>query len=245
MLDYTHKHKEIHLLKQYAILLYTIVYTLIIMNITPKKAGQRLNQFIESLDISKAEFSRETCLNYAHMFRIINGDGDPGFDTCSKISEAYPQLSMTWLIAGAGEMKNITREERNDIKRVRAWREENATDTSAVLSLFKAETSDHKFLSSELRKKRVYDEQIIKRLKGILLELFIERRELWSHLYNKFKNDYSAEKDTEELTEEEVLDQMHGSPELKGLDEYITSFCALRNKSQSQQIVNEHLNTRK
>ena len=245
MLDYTHKHKEIHVLKQYAILLYTIVYTLIIMNITPKKAGQRLNQFIESLDISKAEFSRETGLNYAHMFRIINGDGDPGFDTCSKISEAYPQLSMTWLIAGAGEMKNITREERNDIKRVRAWREENATDTSAVLSLFKAETSDHKFLSSELRKKRVYDEQIIKRLKGILLELFIERRELWSNVYEKYKNDYAATKKPEELTEEEILQDMHGSPELKGLDGYIASFCAIGGKSQSQQIVNEHLKTRK
>ena len=159
------------------------------MNITPKKAGQRLNQFIESLDISKAEFSRETGLNYAHMFRIINGDGDPGFDTCSKISEAYPQLSMTWLITGIGEMKNITRQERNDIKQVREWREKNATDTSTALSLFKAEYLDHKFISSELRKKRVYDEQIIERLKGILLVLFIERRELWSDLYNKFKND--------------------------------------------------------
>jgi len=245
MLDYTHKHKEIHLLKQYAILLYTIVYTLIIMNITPKKAGQRLNQFIESLDISKAEFSRETGLNYAHMFRIINGDGDPGYDSCSKISEAYPQLSLTWLITGIGEMENITREERNDIQQVRKWREENSTDTSAVLYLFKAEYTDHKIISSELRKKRVYDEQIIERLKGILLVLFIERRELWSELYNKFKNDYSAEKDIEKLTEEEVLDQMQGSPELKGLDEYIASFCELGNKSQSQEIINEHLKTRR
>ena len=209
------------------------------------RAGQRLNQFIDSLDISKTEFSRETGLNYAHMFRIINGDGDPGFDTCSKISEAYPQLSLTWLITGIGEMENITREERNDIKRVREWREENSTDASAVLNLFKVEYSDHKFLSSELRKKRVYDEKIIKKIKGILLELLIERRELWSDLYNKFKNDYSAEKDTEKLTEEEVLDQMHGSPELKGLDEYIASFCAIGGKSQSQQIVNEHLKTRK
>jgi len=215
------------------------------MNIKPKKAGQRLNQFIDSLDISKAEFSRETGLNYAHMFRIINGDGDPGFDTCSKICEAYPELSITWLIAGRGEMKNITREERNDLQRVRAWRDGNSTDTSAVLYLFNAEYSDHKFLSSELREKRVYDEQIIKRLKGILLELFIERRELWSDLYNKFKNDYSAEKDTEKLTEEEVLEQMHGSPELKGLDEYIASFCVLGNKSQSQEIIKEHLKTRK
>ena len=215
------------------------------MNIKPKKAGQRLNQFIDSLDISKAEFSRETGLNYAHMFRILNGDGDPGFDTCTKISKAYPELSLTWLITGIGEMKNITNEEINDLKRVRAWREGSSTDTSAVIYLFKAEYLDHKCISSELRKKRVYDEQINKKLKGILLELLIERRELCSDLYNKFKNDYSAEKDTEKLTEEEVLDQMHGSPELKGLDEYITSFCALRNKSQSREIINEHLKTRK
>ena len=215
------------------------------MEANQARAGHRLNQFIDSLDISKAEFSRETGLNYAHMFRIINGDGDPGFDTCSKISEAYPQLSITWLITGMGEMKNITREERNDIKRIRKWREKNSTDTSAVLYLFKAEYLDHKFISSELRNKRVYDEQIIERLKGILLVLFIERRELWSVLYTKFKNDYSAEKDTEKLTEEEVLDQMHGSPELKGLDEYIASFCALGNKSQSQEIIKEHLKTRK
>ena len=209
------------------------------------RAGQRLNQFIDSLDISKTEFSRETGLDYAHMFRITKGNGDPGFDTCSKISEAYPQLSLTWLITGIGEMENITREEKNDIQRIRKWRDENLTDASAVLYLFKAEYSDHKFLSSELRKKRVYDEQIIKRLKGILLELLIERRELWSDLYNKFKNDYSAEKDTEKLTEEEVLEQMHGSPELKGLDEYIASFCVLGNKSQSQEIIKEHLKTRK
>ena len=215
------------------------------MEANQARAGHRLNQFIDSLDISKAEFSRETGLDYAHMFRITKGNGDPGFDTCSKISEAYPQLSLTWLITGIGEMENITREEKNDIQRIRKWRDENLTDASAVLYLFKAEYSDHKFLSSELRKKRVYDEQIIKRLKGILLELFIERRELWSDLYNKFKNDYSAEKDTEKLTEEEILDQMHGSPELKGLDEYIASFCALGNKSQSQEIIKKHLKTRK
>ena len=38
---------------------------------------------------------------------------------------------------------------------------------------------------------------------------------------------------------------MHGSPELKELDEYVASFCALGGKSESQQIVNEHLKTRK
>ena len=215
------------------------------MNIKPKRAGHRLNKFIESLGISKVEFSRKTGLDYAHMHKITKGDGDPGFDTCTKISKAYPELSLTWLITGIGDMKNITREERNDIKRVRAWREENSTDTSAVLYLFKAEYSDHKLLSSALRKKSVYDEQINKKLKGILIVLFMERRELWTDLYNKFKNDYSAEKDTEKITEKELLDQMHGSPELKGLDEYIASFCAIGGKSESQQIVTEYLKTRK
>ncbi len=215
------------------------------MEANQARAGHRLNQFIDSLDISKTEFSRETGLDYAHMFRITKGNGDPGFDTCSKISEAYPELSLTWLITGIGEMKNITREERNDIQRVRSWRDENATDTSAVLYLFNAEYSDNKILSSELRKKRVYDEQIIKRLKGILLELFIERRELWSSVYEKYKNEYALTKKPEELTEEEILEDMHGSPELKGLDEYIASFCAIGGKSESQQIVTEYLKTRK
>ena len=209
------------------------------------KAGHRLGAFIESLGISKKEFTRKTGLDYAHLHKITNGINDPGFETCSKISEAYPELSLTWLITGEGEMKNISREERNDIQRVKAWREENITDTSAVLYLFKTEHLDNKNLISNLRHKGVFNEQIIKRLKGILLELFIERRELWSNVYEKYKNDYAATKKPEELTEEEILQDMHGSPELKGLDEYIVSFCALGKKSQSQEIIKEHLKTRK
>ena len=209
------------------------------------KAGHRLGVFIESLGISKKEFTRKTGLDYAHLHKITNGINDPGFETCSKISEAYPELSLTWLITGVGEMKNVTREERNDIQRVRVWRDENATDTSAVLYLFNAEYLDNKILISELRKKRVFDEQIIKRLKGMLLELFIERRELWSNVYEKYKNDYVATKKPEELSEEEIIEDIHGSPELKELDEYIASFCALGGKSQSQEIVNEYLKTRK
>ena len=177
--------------------------------------------------------------------KITNGINNPGFETCSKISEAYPELSLTWLITGEGEMKNISREERNDIQRVKAWRDENTTDTSAVLYLFKTEQQDNKSLISSLRHKGVFDEQVIKRLKGILLELFIERRELWSNLYEKYKNEYALTKKHEELTEEEILEDMHGSPELKGLDEYIAAFCAVVGKSQSQQIVNEYLKTRK
>ena len=215
------------------------------MEIDQRKAGERLGTFIQSLGISKKEFTRKTGIDYAHLYKITNGTNDPGFDTCSKISDAYPELSLTWLIAGSGEMKNITREERNDIQRVRDWREKNSLDVSSVLSLFAAENSERKVLGSELRKKRVYDEQLISRLKGILLELHMERRELWSEIYEKFKNDYAAEKDFNKWTEEEILEEMHRSPELKELDSYIASFCALGGKSQSYAIVNEYFKTRK
>ena len=215
------------------------------MEIDQRKAGERLGTFIQSLGISKKEFTRKTGIDYAHLYKITNGTNDPGFDTCSKISDAYPELSLTWLIAGSGEMKNITREERNDIQRVRDWREKNSLDVSSVLSLFAAENSERKVLGSELRKKRVYDEQLISRLKGILLELHMERRELWSEIYEKFKNDYAAEKDFNKWTEEEILEEMHRSPELKELDSYIASFCALGGKSQSHEIVNEYFKRRK
>lgn len=209
-------------------------------NMNQHHAGERLNLFIQSLEISKKEFTRKTGLDYAHLYKITNGTNDPGFDTCSKINNAYPELSLTWLITGSGEMKNITREERNDIQRVREWRERNSLDVSAILSLFTSEYSERKSLSSELRKKRVYDEQVISRLKGILLELHMERRELSSEIYEKFKNDYSAEKDFNDLTEEEILEEIHLSPELKELESYIASFCVLGGKSQSQEIITEH-----
>jgi len=148
------------------------------------------------------------------------------------------------LITGDGEMYNITRQERNDIQRVRAWREENSIDTSAVLYLFKAEQLDLKYLGSTLRSKNVYDKKVIDHIKGVLLDLFIERRDVWADLYSKFKNDYSAEKDKAIKSEEEVLEDMHGSPELKELDEYIASFCSLVINTQSWEIANNHSNTR-
>ena len=208
-------------------------------------AGQRLEKFRNELGITKKEFSRRTNLDYAHLYRILKGENDPGFETCMKINSAFPELSLTWLIVGEGEMRNITREERNDIQRVRRWREENSLDVGAAMSLLQNEYTYSKSLSSELREKGVYDEKVIERLKGILLNLLMERRELWSVVYEKYKNDYAAEKNPEKLTEEDILEDMHGNPELQQLNGYIAAFCALGGKSQSKEIVNQYFKTRK
>ena len=42
-----------------------------------------------------------------------------------------------------------------------------------------------------------------------------------------------------------LTDSMWGNPELKKLDEYILSFCVLDYRSQSQEIIKEHLKTRR
>ena len=208
-------------------------------------AGQRLEKFRNELGITKKEFSRRTNLDNAHLYRILKGENDPGFETCMKINSAFPELSLTWLIAGEGDMRSITREERTDLEMVRQWRERNSIGLNSARHLFGEEITDSKFLSSELREKGVYDEKIIERLKGILLDLLMERRELWSVVYEKYKNDYAAEKNPEKLTEEDILEDMHGNPELQQLNDYIATFCALGGKSQSQEIVNEYFKTRK
>ena len=133
------------------------------MGLDKQRAGARLGTFIQSLGISKKEFTRKTGLDYAHLYKIMNGTNDPGFDTCSKISDAYPELSLTWLITGTGEMKKITREEKNDIRRVRDWREKYFLDVSAILSLFSIEYSERKSLSSELRKKEFMRNSLLQR----------------------------------------------------------------------------------
>ena len=208
-------------------------------------AGQRLEKFRDELGITKKEFSRRINLDYAHLYRIFKGENDPGFETCMKINSAFPELSLTWLIAGEGDMRSITREERTDLVMVRQWREKNSIDLNSARYLFGEEITDSKFLSSELRKKGVYDEKIIERLKGILLNLFMERRGLWSVVYERYKNDYAAEKDPDQMTEEDILEDMHRSPELQQLNGYIAAFCALGGKSESKEIVNEYFKRRK
>ena len=160
-------------------------------------AGQRLEIFRNELGITKKEFSRRTNLDNAHLYRILKGENDPGFETCMKINSAFPELSLTWLIAGEGDMRSITREERTDLEMVRQWREKNSIGLNSARHLFGEEITDSKSLSSELREKGVYDEKVIERLKGILLDLLMERRELWSVVYEKYKNDYAAEKNPE------------------------------------------------
>ena len=64
-------------------------------------------------------------------------------------------------------------------------------------------------------------------------------------VYGQYKNDYAAEINPDKSNEENILEDMHGSPELQQLNGYTAAFCALGGKSQSKEIVNEYFKRRK
>ena len=68
--------------------------------------GDRLEYFLDLINLSKAEFCRSTGLDQAHLYRIIKGKTEPGLETITKIVKAYSFLSLNWLVTGIGEVFN-------------------------------------------------------------------------------------------------------------------------------------------
>ena len=66
--------------------------------------GDRLEYFLDLINLSKAEFCRSTGLDQAHLYRIIKGKTEPGLETITKFVKAFPFLSLNWLITGSGDV---------------------------------------------------------------------------------------------------------------------------------------------
>ncbi|MBN8823403.1 MULTISPECIES: XRE family transcriptional regulator [unclassified Spirosoma] len=65
----------------------------------------RLQQLIDTLDISVLEFSRKLGENRGEkVYHILHGRLKPRFDTLEKILIAFPQVNGDWLLRGEGLM---------------------------------------------------------------------------------------------------------------------------------------------
>ncbi|UFH54758.1 helix-turn-helix transcriptional regulator [Spirosoma sp. KNUC1025] len=68
----------------------------------------RLQQLIDSLNISVLEFSRRLGENRGEkVYHILHGRLKPRYDTLEKILEAYPQVNGDWLLRGEGLMFKV------------------------------------------------------------------------------------------------------------------------------------------
>lgn len=65
----------------------------------------RLQQLINTLDVSVLEFARQLGENRGEkVYHILHGRVKPRFDTLEKIMLAYPQVNGDWLLRGEGLM---------------------------------------------------------------------------------------------------------------------------------------------
>ena len=62
---------------------------------------ERIFLLLETLGISKAEFERKSSLSNGYL---NNFKGSLGADKLEGILKAYPEINMTWLLTGEGEM---------------------------------------------------------------------------------------------------------------------------------------------
>lgn len=62
---------------------------------------ERIFLLLETLGVSKAEFERKSSLSNGYL---NNFKGSLGADKLEGILKAYPEINMTWLLTGEGEM---------------------------------------------------------------------------------------------------------------------------------------------
>lgn len=90
--------------------------------------NERINIFIKHLNISVSAFEKQCNLSNGAVSKIGYGTRR---STIDKISKSYPQLNVTWLLTGAGEMLNDTENENVPVVQgggnIRYWEDVNAT----------------------------------------------------------------------------------------------------------------------
>ncbi len=67
----------------------------------------RLKQFMEQVGVSVTQFADNTGIQRSSMSQILGGRNQKiSIITIGKIHDAYPNLSLTWLLSGEGTMMN-------------------------------------------------------------------------------------------------------------------------------------------
>lgn len=65
---------------------------------------QRLEQFLEAENLSKAQFADSIKVARAGISHIMSGRNNPSYEFIVNTMEAYPLLNIEWLLTGRGNM---------------------------------------------------------------------------------------------------------------------------------------------
>jgi repressor LexA len=77
-----------------------------------KKAfGERLEMFIDSLDLSITDFANKLGLSYYKVLGYKLGRSDPNTEFLKQLKDRFPQVDLTWLITGERETAGVSESE--------------------------------------------------------------------------------------------------------------------------------------
>lgn len=68
--------------------------------------NQRLQQFLQTENISQSQLADTLGVARASISHIISGRNKPGFDFIESLALNYPSINLEWLITGKGTMYN-------------------------------------------------------------------------------------------------------------------------------------------
>ncbi len=105
----------------------------------------RIIKFIESEQLTAAEFADRIGVQRSSVSHVLNGRNNPGFSFIQKILESFPSINPRWLIIGEGDIYNSNLKNINgsmhgslfaDVKR--------GVDTKEIKTVIAKETSENK-----------------------------------------------------------------------------------------------------
>jgi len=143
---------------------------------------------MEYLGLGNKEFSTETGISESQVSRMRSNKQEPGSSAMGKITMAYPQLNLRWLIIGEGEMlaDRLSEEEQELLKYFRDASEDlgERTDFRIRVQFFWHEFQELQLLMDRLKLIAPELESSKKRLlKWHLWEYQERRRWLDVHLF--------------------------------------------------------------
>ena len=145
--------------------------------------NSRLEKFRNHVDLkSKKAFYQLARIDSSQFFRVINGFQKPGFGFFEKLAIAFPNLNLSWLLIGEGEMilDRVDDAEKSILDNYRKLPEDEKIEFEVKTSLFGKEVSERKQLTQNIIKNEVVES--ITRFQGELKE----KLELLHRLRAKF-----------------------------------------------------------
>lgn len=75
--------------------------------------GDRLKEWIKTNKLSASDFAKQLEVQRSALSHIFSGRNKPSVDVLIKIKNAYPNMSLDWLITGKLDTKNKPEEPKN------------------------------------------------------------------------------------------------------------------------------------